>query len=59
MKLFDIVNHNDGKVSGIRITLLWIISLTITHNNNKGKHLNIGFGMKPLEISLQFSIWYI
>ena len=59
MKMFEITHHNTEDISGFRLGFLWIGSLTLTHNQNNGSHLNIGFGLNPFEISTQFSIWSI
>jgi hypothetical protein len=57
MKLFEVTQHNTDNISGFRIEFLWIFSVSLTHNHNKGSHLSIGFGINPLELSMQMSIW--
>jgi len=59
MKFFDITHYNDENISGIRFVFLWIFSFSIMHNKKLGSHLNIAFGLKPLEVAAQFSIWSI
>jgi len=59
MSFFDITHYNNENISGIRFVFLWIFSFTIMHNDKLGSHLNIAFGLKPLEVAAQFSIWSI
>ena len=59
MRFFDIVHYTSEDITGIRFLFLWIFSFTITHNQKLGSHLNIAFGLKPLEVAAQFSIWSI
>jgi len=57
MKLFESTMMTKGKVTGIRINFLWIFTISITYNVANGSHINIGFGITPFEIAIQFSIW--
>ena len=57
MKLFEYVTLAEKKVSGLRINFLWVFNITVTYSTNKGNHVNIGFGITPFEISVQYSIW--
>ena len=59
MKLFGITQHNTDNITGFRMEFLWIFSISLTHNTNKGSHLSIGFGANPLEVSIQMSIWSV
>lgn len=57
MKIFNVTQHNKNGASGVRIGFLWVFSITITHNENNGRHMTFGFGLLPMEIGLQFSLW--
>ena len=59
MRFFDIIHYTTEDITGIHFQFLWIFSLTITHSEKLGSHLNIAFGLKPLEVAAQFSIWSI
>jgi hypothetical protein len=57
MKIFGFDKQLVGNTSIVRLTLLYVFTLTITESTNKGKHLAFGIGILPCEISLQLSIW--
>ena len=57
MHIFNVTQYNEGGTSGVRIGFLWVFSITITHNENQGKHLTIGLGLRPMEVGLQLSLW--
>ena len=59
MKFFETITMTKGKVTGVRINLLWIFTISITYNTSNGQHFNIGFGITPFEIAMQFSIWQL
>jgi len=59
MSIFDVTQYNEGGTSGVRIGFLWVFSITITHNENQGKHLSFGLGLRPMEVCLQLSLWRI
>ena len=57
MKIFNVDKQVVGETSVIRLTILEIFNITLTESTNKGKHLALGIGIMPCEISLQLSIW--
>ena len=57
MKIFNVDKQVVGDTSVIRLSILEIFNLTLTESTNRGKHLALGFGIMPCEISLQLSIW--
>jgi len=57
MKLFGYDKQQVGETSVVRLTFLYVLTLTLTESSNKGNHLAFGIGILPCEISLQLSIW--
>lgn len=57
MKLFGFSTQKKGDTSVVRLTLLYVITITLTESSNNGNHLAFGIGIIPCEISLQLSIW--
>lgn len=57
MKFYDAATLNEGKISGVRINFLWVFTITVCYNTAKGNHVNIGIGIIPFELAMQFSIW--
>jgi len=59
MRFFETIKMTKGEVTGIRINFLWIFTISITYNTKNGQHFNVGFGITPFEIAMQFSIWQL
>ncbi len=57
MKIFNVDKQIVGETSVIRLTICEIFIFTLTESSNKGRHLAVGIGIMPCEISLQLSIW--
>jgi len=57
-KIFAIEKISKEDAQGITIKALWIFTFTILQSTLRGEHISFGIGIAPLEISIQFSIWY-
>jgi|26BtaG_2_1085354.scaffolds.fasta_scaffold11150_5 hypothetical protein len=57
-KIFTIDKISKENAQGIIIKVLWIFTFTILQSAYRGDHISFGIGIAPLEISIQFSIWY-
>jgi len=57
MKIFNVDKQVVGDTSVIRLSICELFTFTLTESTNKGKHLALGVGIMPCEISLQLSIW--
>lgn len=54
------LNHlgsKSEKTSGIHMVLLSLFSFSLIYSEIAGSHLSFGFGLIPIEVSLQFSFW--
>ena len=52
------MQETEAGISGVKLSLLKLFHLTIMMSTHRGDHLSAGFGIGPLEVSTQFSIWY-
>ena len=50
--------RTDNGISGIKFSFLKLFHLTLMLSDHRGDHMSTGFGFGPLEVSVQFSIWY-
>jgi|TARA_R100000789_G_scaffold57979_1_gene55997 hypothetical protein len=54
------INHlgsSSKETSGIQLIIFHLFSFTLIHSEIAGSHLSFGFGLIPVEISMQFSFW--
>jgi hypothetical protein len=53
----DLATIRDDGVRAVCITVLRLIQLTLTFNENRGTHVTVGIGVSRLEVSLGAGLW--
>ena len=57
MKIVEVTEIKEENVVGMRIQCFWLFSITGMYHENKGSHFIFGFGITPMELSFQLTMW--